>query len=84
MTKEEFRKFCRKYWEKPHSFAVIDVTNKKKYGSIGTGLISFTYLIRYKKIIILIINGRSFQTDREKHGTQAIVPNYSKRQQIEL
>ena len=35
------------------------------------------------KIIILIINGKSFKTDRGKHGTQDIVPNY-KRQQIEL
>ena len=33
------------------------------------------------KIIILIINGKYFKTDRDKHGTQDIVPNYSKRQQ---
>ena len=32
MTKEEFRKFCRKCWEKPHGFAVIDLTSKKDAG----------------------------------------------------
>ena len=29
MTKEEFRRFCKKCWEKPHGFAVIDLTSKK-------------------------------------------------------
>ena len=29
MTREEFRKFCRKCWEKPYGFAVIDITSKK-------------------------------------------------------
>ena len=32
MSKEEFRKFCRKCWEKPHGFAVIDLTSKKDAG----------------------------------------------------
>ena len=32
MTKEEFRKFCKKCWEKPHGFAVIDLTSKKVAG----------------------------------------------------
>ena len=32
MTKEEFRKFCKKCWEKPHGFAVIDQTSKKDMG----------------------------------------------------
>ena len=31
-----------------------------------------------------MINGRSFKIDREKHGPQDIVPNYTKRQQIEI
>ena len=32
MSKEEFRKFCRECWEKPHSFAVINLTSKKHDG----------------------------------------------------
>ena len=32
MTKEDFRKFCKKCWEKPHGFAVIDLTSKKDAG----------------------------------------------------
>ena len=27
MTREEFRKFCKKCWEKPYGFAVIDLTS---------------------------------------------------------
>ena len=44
MTKEEFRKFCRKCWEKPYGFAVIDLTSKKKQESIEVDLITFLYL----------------------------------------
>ena len=29
MSREEFRKFCRECWKKPHGFAVIDLTSKK-------------------------------------------------------
>ena len=47
MSKEEFRKFCRKCWEKPYGFAVIDLTSKKMRESIETGLITFTYLKNY-------------------------------------
>ena len=36
-TKEEFRKFCRKCWEKLHSFAVIDLTSKKDAGKYRHG-----------------------------------------------
>ena len=32
MSKEEFRKFCCKCWEKPHGFTVIDLTGKKDAG----------------------------------------------------
>ena len=32
MTKEEFRKFCKKCWEKSHGFAVINLTSKKDAG----------------------------------------------------
>ena len=34
MSKEEFRKFCRKCWEKPYGFPVIDLTSKNKYGKV--------------------------------------------------
>ena len=37
MTKEEFRKFCKKCWEKPHGFAVIDLTSKKDSGKYRSG-----------------------------------------------
>ena len=29
MSKEEFRRFCQKCWDKPHGFAIIDLTSKK-------------------------------------------------------
>ena len=32
MSREEFRKFCCKWWEKPHGFAFIDLTSKKDAG----------------------------------------------------
>ena len=32
MSKDEFRKFCEKCWEKPHNFVVIDLTSKKDVG----------------------------------------------------
>ena len=41
MTKEEFRKFCKKCWEKPHGFAVIDLTSKKDVGKYRGGLDNF-------------------------------------------
>ena len=41
MTKEEFRKFCRECWEKPHSFAVIDLTSKKDAGKYRRGFDKF-------------------------------------------
>ena len=43
MTKEEFKKFCKKCWEKPHGFAVIDLTSKKDSGSIEVDLITFLF-----------------------------------------
>ena len=47
MTKEGYRKFCKKCWEKPYGFAVIDLTSKKEIGkkqeSIEMGLITFLY-----------------------------------------
>ena len=43
MSKEEFRKFCRTCWEKPHSFAVIDLTSKKVRENIEMGSITFLY-----------------------------------------
>ena len=38
MTKEEFRRFCKKCWEKPHGFAVIDLTSKKDTGKYRSGV----------------------------------------------
>ena len=32
MSREEFRKFYRECWKKPHGFAVIDLTSKKDSG----------------------------------------------------
>ena len=51
MMKEEFRKFCKKCWEKPHGFAVIDLTSKKMKESIEVGLITFLYLDKKWKIV---------------------------------
>ena len=41
ITREEFRKFCRKCWEKPHGFAVIDLTSKKDAGKYRGGFDNF-------------------------------------------
>ena len=41
MTKEEFRKFYRKCWEKPYGFAVIDLTSKKYAGKYRDGFDNF-------------------------------------------
>ena len=41
MTKEEFRKFCKKCWEKPHRFTVIDLTSQKDAGKYRDGLDNF-------------------------------------------
>ena len=70
MSKEEFRRFCRKCWEEPHGFAVIDLTSKKDVGKYRSGLRYLFYT--------LIINGRSFKMDLEKYVTQDVIPNYSK------
>ena len=32
MSKDEFRKFCKTCWEKPHNFVLIDLTSKKDFG----------------------------------------------------
>ena len=37
MSVEEFRKFCRKCWEKLHGFNVIDLTSKKDAGKYRDG-----------------------------------------------
>ena len=44
MTKEEFKKFCSKCWEKPHGFAVIDPTSKKETGKYREGFDNFFIL----------------------------------------
>ena len=41
MTKEELRKFCKKCWEKPHGFAVIELTSKKDSGKYRSGFDNF-------------------------------------------
>ena len=44
MTKEEFRKFCNKCWDKPHGFVVIDRTSKKETGKYREGFDNFFIL----------------------------------------
>ena len=44
MSKEEFRRFCQKCWEKLHGFAVIDLTSKKDAGKYRSGLDNFFIL----------------------------------------
>ena len=41
MSKEEFRRFCRKCWKKTYSFAVIDLTSKKDAGKYRGGFDNF-------------------------------------------
>ena len=41
MSKEDFRKFCKKCWEKSHGFAVIDLTSKKDSGKYRQGFDNF-------------------------------------------
>ena len=41
MTKEEFRKFCKKCREKPYGFAVIDLISRKDAGKYRSGLDNF-------------------------------------------
>jgi len=41
MTKEEFRYLCKKAWEKPHGFVVIDLSSKKNSGKYRRGLDDF-------------------------------------------
>ena len=43
MTKEEFKKFCRMCWEKPHGFAVIDLTSKKDGEKYREGFDNFYF-----------------------------------------
>ena len=37
MSKEEFRKFCGKCWEKLHGFPIIDLTSKNDAGKYRDG-----------------------------------------------
>ena len=41
MSKEESGKFCRKCWERPHGFAVIDLTSKAHEGKYRNGFDNF-------------------------------------------
>ena len=41
MSKEEFRNFCKKCWEKPYGFTVIDLTSKKDSGKYRSGFDNF-------------------------------------------
>ena len=41
MSKEEFKKFCRECWKRPHGFAVIDLTSKKDAGKYRDGFDNF-------------------------------------------
>ena len=41
MPKDEFRGLCKKAWEKPHGFVVIDLTNNKNNGKYRSGFDTF-------------------------------------------
>lgn len=41
MSKEEFRTLCKKTWEKPHGFVVLDLTSHKNNGKYRCGLDTF-------------------------------------------
>ena len=41
MSKDEFRDFCKKAWEEPHGFVVIDLTSKKNDGKYRSGFDTF-------------------------------------------
>ena len=41
MTREEFRKFCKKCWEKLYGFAVINLTSRKDAGKYRNGFDNF-------------------------------------------
>ena len=41
MPKDEFRGLCKKAWEKPHGFMVIDLTNTKNNGKYRSGFDTF-------------------------------------------
>lgn len=41
MPKDEFRNLCKKAWEKPHNFVVLDLSSKKNNGKYRIGLDNF-------------------------------------------
>jgi len=41
MTKDKFRYLCKKAWEKPHGFVVIDLSSEKNNGKYRRGLDDF-------------------------------------------
>jgi len=41
MSKDEFRKFCKTVWEKPHGLVVIDLSSKRNGGKYRRGLDDF-------------------------------------------
>ena len=41
MPKDEFRGLCKKAWENPHGFVVIDLTNNKNNGKYRSGFDTF-------------------------------------------
>ena len=41
MTKDEFKKLCKKAWEKPHGFIIIDLSSKKYNGKYRSGFDTF-------------------------------------------
>ena len=52
MTKEEFRQLCKTAGEKQHGFVIIYLSSKNTTVSIVVDLMSFTYQIKHKNIII--------------------------------
>ena len=41
MTKDEFRTLCKKAWNEPHGFVIIDLTSKKDNGKYRVSLDTF-------------------------------------------
>ena len=66
MSKEEFRKFCLKCWERLHGFAVIDLTSKAHEGKYRNGFDNFKgQILRYFDHTVFLL--QSAANDVNKH-----------------
>ena len=73
MTKEQFKKLCKRAWSKPHNFVVIDLTSQKHSGKYRSGFDDF-YIIEYMNTEILEKIERSTSP---KTSTQIVVSDNS-------